>query len=71
MNINSFVAIVGLMLLLGCRPASLDGLQKEVDGIASKWVPDKRVAICKIKVEQNTSGHLVLKGETIFPEAKA
>ena len=71
MKINSFVAIVGLMLLLSCRLATLDGLQKEIDGIVSKWVPDKRVAICKIKVEQNGNGHLVLKGETIFPEAKA
>ena len=71
MKIIRFVTIVGLMFLLGCSLATLDGVQKEIDGIASKWVPDKRVAICKIKVEQNGNGHLVLKGETIFPDSKA
>ena len=71
MKINSIIAIVVLLLLIGCRPAPLDGLQKEIDGIASKWVPDKRVAICKIKIGQNGNGSVVLKGETIFPEAKA
>ena len=71
MKINSFIAIVGLMLLLGCRPASVENLQKEIDGISKKWVPDKRVGICKIKVEQDGNKKLILKGETLFPEAKA
>jgi gamma-D-glutamyl-L-lysine dipeptidyl-peptidase len=42
-------------------------LQSEIDGVANRWVPDKRVGICSLTLVNGN----ILKGETLFPEAKA
>ena len=63
-------AIFVFTLLLSCHPKSVDLLQSEIDGVAKRWVPDKRVGLCNFKLENGSGDKIVLKGETIFPEAK-
>jgi len=59
-----------LSLLISCQPRSVEPLQTEIDAIAKRWVPDKRVGICNFKLENGSGDKIVLKGETIFPGAK-
>ena len=70
MNFNSTIAIVVFMLLCSCRPMSVEPLQKEVNVITNRWVPDKRVGICKLQLEGTGNNQLILRGETMFPNAK-
>lgn len=57
-------------ILLSCHSRSIDLMQGEIDNIAKRWVPDKRVGICNLKLEKGRGDEIVLKGETLFPEAK-
>ena len=59
-----------LTLLISCQPRSVEPFQTEIDAIAKRWVPDKRVGICNFKLENGSGDKIVLKGETIFPGAK-
>lgn len=63
-------AIFVFTLLLSCHPKSVDLLQSEIDGVAKRWIPDKRVGLCNLKLENGNGNKIVLKGETIFPDAK-
>jgi gamma-D-glutamyl-L-lysine dipeptidyl-peptidase len=63
-------AIFVFTLLLSCHPKSVDLLQSEIDGVAKRWVPDKRVGLCNFKLENGSGDKIVLKGETIYPDAK-
>ena len=65
------VSMVLMMLLLSCGSRSAEPLQVEIDSIARHWVPDKRIGICNFEVVNAGNAGLVLKGESMFPEAKA
>lgn len=56
--------------LIGCDH-SVDHLQKQVDAICSKWVPDQREGICEIHLKMISHSEVTVTGETIIPEAKA
>ena len=65
------IAIASLILLLGCQSPSADLVQTEIDSIAKRWVPDKRVGICDLTLLKGKSNEMILRGESMFPEAKA
>lgn len=65
------VSIVLMTLFLSCGSRSVEPLQVEIDSIARRWVPDKRIGICNLSVVNTGSAGLVLKGESMFPGAKA
>jgi SH3-like domain-containing protein len=62
--------IVLLSLLNSCQSTSIAPLQKEIDSIAKRLVPDKRVAICDISLVKGKGSEMVLKGESTITEAK-
>src|SRR5665647_1590811 len=63
-------SIALLTLLISCQPRSVELLQTEIDAIAKRWVPDKRVGICDLTLVKGKSNEMVLKGESLFPGAK-
>jgi cell wall-associated NlpC family hydrolase len=63
--ISSFFVIV-YSLLLSCHSGSVEQLQSEINSVADRWVPDKRVGICNLTLVNGN----ILKGETLFPGAK-
>ncbi len=65
------IAAVILTLMFSCHPRSADLLQTEIDGIANRWVPDKRVGICNLTLIKGKTNEMILKGESMFPDAKA
>jgi len=64
-------AFIILTLLFSCHPKSVEPMQSEIDRIVKRWLPDSRVGICNFKLENGGGDKIVLKGETIFPGAKA
>ena len=64
------ISIVFLTLVFGCQQKSVEGIQNEIDRISTSWTPDKRVAICNLKLIKGEGGELILKGESMFPGAK-
>ena len=64
-------AFIILTLLFSCHPKSVEPMQSEIDRIVKRWLPDTRVGICNFKLENGSGDKIVLKGETIFPGAKA
>ncbi|MEI6677141.1 MAG: C40 family peptidase [Mariniphaga sp.] len=66
-----FIVVVVLALLSGCYQHSVDQLQAEIDIISKHWVPDKRVGICNLRLVKSAGGEMTLKGESLFPGAKA
>jgi hypothetical protein len=66
-----FIGLVILALLPGCYQYSADQLQEEIDIISKRWVPDKRVGICSLRLVKKAGGEMILKGESLFPGAKA
>src|SRR5512133_1126365 len=71
MKFFNSLAVIFLMLLLSCHQQSAELLQKEIDGITKHWVPDKRVGICNLTLVKRGGEEMVLKGESLFPGAKA
>ena len=65
------IVIIVSTFLLSCHPRSLELLQSEIDGVSKRWVPDKRVGICNLMLVRGRGEELVLKGESLFPGAKA
>jgi len=63
-------SIALLTLLISCQPRSVEPLQTEIDAIAKRWVPDKRVGICDLTLVKGKSNEMILKGEAMFPDAK-
>ncbi|MCU0455883.1 MAG: C40 family peptidase [Bacteroidales bacterium] len=60
--------LIVLILAGGCKPGTdIIILQKELDSIIVKWVPDQREAVGTVKLDIDTDGELVLKGETDIP----
>ena len=68
-NLSSIVII--FTLLICCNPRSTEPLQSEIDGVVKRLVPDKRVSICDLKLVKAKGDEMILKGETMIPEAKA
>ena len=63
---------VVMILLLGttCSRLPLDEIQKRIDRISARYVPDKREGLANISVIKGSRNELVIKGETNFPELK-
>jgi gamma-D-glutamyl-L-lysine dipeptidyl-peptidase len=64
----TFIAVV---LLLSCHSSSVEPLQGEINAIAKRWVPDKRVGICSFTLLRRGGDKMVLKGESLIPEARS
>ncbi len=60
-----------LTLLISCQPRSVTHLQNKIDSIVNRWLPDKRVGVCNLNLVRKSGGEFVLRGESMFPEAKA
>ncbi|MCX6237263.1 MAG: C40 family peptidase [Bacteroidia bacterium] len=67
--ISSSVVVI-FTLFLSCHPRSADLLQSEIDSVANRWVPDKRVGICNLVLVNGQGKEYILKGETLFPGSK-
>jgi len=65
-----FLSIIALAALIGCHKSSQLSIKSELDSISRKWVPDKREGICEIEANLRSTA-FVIKGETMFPEAKS
>jgi cell wall-associated NlpC family hydrolase len=64
-SLAKIVIVSGIAFILnGCNiPVSTD-FQSEIDSIAARYVPDKRIAICRIISKPGKDNSLVLSGET-------
>jgi hypothetical protein len=68
---RQYVLFFLLLVFTGCgRPGIPPQLQKEIDSIALKWVPDERENICEVTLRKLPDNAIVIKGETTVPEAK-
>jgi hypothetical protein len=45
-------------------------MQSKIDQISKKYVPDKRVAICNLKLVKRQRDRYILQGESMFPAAR-
>ena len=59
-----------VILLSGCNSRSVDTMQSKIDQISKKYVPDKRVAICNLKLVKRQRDRYILQGESMFPAAR-
>lgn len=71
MKFFNSLAVIFLLVLLSCHQQSTELLQKEIDGVTKHWAPDKRVGICNLTLVKRGGEEMVLKGESLFPGAKA
>jgi len=69
--IISVALVILFTLFAGCKTQSVALLQAEIDEVSSRWVPDESVGICNLTLEKGRGKHVTLKGESLFPEAKA
>jgi gamma-D-glutamyl-L-lysine dipeptidyl-peptidase len=65
------VSVVLMTLLISCGSRSVEPLQGEIDSLSRHWVPDKRIGICNLSVVNSGGTGIVLKGESMFPGARA
>jgi len=66
--IGIFAGII--FFLIHCQNNNEIRLQSEIDRISARWVPDKRVGICSVKLKYREKGKVILTGESTIPEAK-
>ena len=65
------VIVAGMLCLItGCDSSQLSLLQKDINNIARRWVPDQREGICNVRVTRGRGGSVILTGETMIGEAK-
>jgi gamma-D-glutamyl-L-lysine dipeptidyl-peptidase len=57
-------------ILCGCSNKSLKLLQKQIDEVATAFVPDKRTGITSAQVQKQGVSSVLVKGETLYPDAK-
>jgi gamma-D-glutamyl-L-lysine dipeptidyl-peptidase len=57
-------------ILCGCSNKSLKLLQKQIDEVATAFVPDKRTGITFAQVQKQGVSSVLVKGETLYPDAK-
>lgn len=68
---RSLVILVIIISVSGCRSAENTlVIQKDLDSISAKWVPDEREGISRIILEKNDKDIFVLSGETDNPALK-
>jgi len=59
-----------LLSSICCTKTDLSLLQIEMDSISSHWAPDPREGICSVSLAAYGKNKLLLRGETLFPQAK-
>ena len=59
-----------IFILIRCTSNNEIKLQSEIDRISARWVPDKRVGICNIKLKYREKGKFIITGESTIPQAK-
>jgi len=64
------LVLLSFTLLLSCHQQQAGLLQPEFDAISKRWVPDQRVGICNFSLENGAQERLILRGESLFPDAK-
>lgn len=68
---NTLVLFAGIIVtLIGCSNPVKKDFQSEIDSIAVRFVPDKRIGICNISSRPGADGILILTGETTDSLAK-
>ena len=64
--------ILVFIMMSGCKQPDVHvKLQKDIDSLVHKWVPDAREGICTLSVSMLPGGKILIKGETNLPEARA
>jgi hypothetical protein len=59
------ILFILLILTAGCKSGpDINSIQKELDSIISKWIPDQREAVGAAVLKRDSEGDLVLKGES-------
>jgi len=58
-----------LLLFYGCMTSLYDDIQKDIDTIENKFVPDSREGLCSIQAIRGKKNSIILRGETMFQEA--
>lgn len=65
------IIIILFLFIFGCKPSDVPvNIEKGIDSISQKWVPDQRENICTFSLKMLSKRHIILKGETNLPEAK-
>lgn len=66
------IPLILLLLIPGCKQSDVPvDVQKDIDSIVHRWVPDSREGICTINLSPLSGGKVLIKGETNLPEARA
>ena len=66
-----FITILLILFISGCKPSVVQvNIQKDIDSIAGKWVPDQRENIFSFSLKMLKKHEIIIKGETNVPEAK-
>jgi hypothetical protein len=61
-----------VFLVAGCQKTGVPvNLQREIDSVSVKWVPDSREGIFNARLSAPVKNEILIKGETNIPEAKA
>jgi cell wall-associated NlpC family hydrolase len=69
--VKKLVFLSGIIFTLTCCTAPVKkDLQTEIDSIAFRFVPDKRLGICNISLKPTTNKTLIITGETTSLPAK-
>jgi hypothetical protein len=67
-----FIPFIFLVLLTGCKNPDVQvRLQKDIDSIVIKLVPDQREGISQIALSVMPDDRVLIKGETNIPEVKS
>jgi len=67
------IVLILFLLISGCSPSGVPvplSIQKGLDSILVRWVPDKREGICSFSLKMISSDQIIVKGETNLPEAR-
>jgi len=65
------ITLIIVSIIVSCSQPQLPlALQKEVDSLVLKWVPDSREGFCNINLSALPGGKVLIKGETNLPGAK-
>lgn len=66
------ISIISILFVAGCKPPEVPVyIQKGIDSIAFRWVPDQREGICRFNLTMLPNHDVLIKGETNLPEAKS
>ena len=65
------IPIIIVSIIVSCsQPHVPLSLQKDVDSLVHKWVPDAREGICNLNLSMLPGGKILIKGETNLPQAR-